>query len=117
MTPAPRSRGVVHGTGGGVYHVRLDSGDVVEASLRGRLKQEKRTGDKVVIGDHVEVVPLGDEWTVERVLERTGELVRRGVGGRRAKVVVANVDRVLAVVAARDPDPSPAASHPQSPRR
>ena len=109
MTPTPRVRGVVYGTGGGVYHVRLDSGDVVEASLRGRLKLEKRTGDKVVIGDQVEVVPLGDGWTVERVLERTGELVRRGVGGRRAKVVVANVDRVLAVVAARDPDPSPAA--------
>jgi ribosome biogenesis GTPase len=32
--------------------------------------------------------------------------VRRGFGGRKAKVVAANVDRVFAVVAAREPDPS-----------
>lgn len=90
-----------------MYVVRLDEGDLVEASLRGRLKQQKRTGDKVVIGDHVEVVAQGGGWSVERVLERRSQLVRRSLGGRLTKVVAANVDRVLAVVAARDPDPSP----------
>jgi ribosome biogenesis GTPase len=99
-------RGVVFGTGGGVYLVRVDGGDMVEASLRGRLKREKRTGDRVVIGDHVEVVPHEDGWAVERVLERRSQLVRHSLGGRLTKVVAANVDRVLAVVAARDPEPS-----------
>ncbi|HSW31245.1 MAG TPA: ribosome small subunit-dependent GTPase A [Longimicrobiales bacterium] len=106
MTPAPRVRGVVFGTGGGVYLVRLDGGDMVEASLRGRLKQERRTGDKVVIGDHVEVEPAEDGWAVERVLERQSQLVRHSLGGRLTKVVAANVDRVLAVVATRDPNSS-----------
>lgn len=104
-TPAP---GVVYGAGGGSYEVRLDQGEVVEASLRGRLKQEPRTGESVVVGDHVELARRGNGWVVERVLERASQLVRRGPGGRRAKVAVANVDRVLVVIAAREPDPAPA---------
>ncbi|MDP2959202.1 MAG: ribosome small subunit-dependent GTPase A [Longimicrobiales bacterium] len=98
--------GTIYRTGGGVYQVLLDEGGLVEATLRGRLKQERRTGDNVVIGDRVEVVRSGETWAVEHVVERRSQLVRRGVGGRRAKVVAANVDRVLAVVATRDPDPS-----------
>lgn len=105
---APRRRGTVLETGGGVYVVRLEGGDRVEASLRGRLKQERRTGDRVVVGDHVEVARHGHGWSVEGVLERTSQLVRRSLGGRITKVVAANVERVLAVVAARDPNPSPA---------
>jgi ribosome biogenesis GTPase len=87
-----------------VYRVRLDDGREVDAALRGRLKRERRTGDKVVIGDRVRVMPIGDAWAVEVVEERRSEMVRRGPGGRRAKVVAANLDHVLVVVAARDPE-------------
>jgi len=108
VTGRPSEEGTVFGVEGGVYQVRLDSGDFVEAALRGRLKQERRTGEKVVVGDRVRVGHHGSLWAVDAVAPRTSELVRRGLGGRRAKVVAANVDRVLVVVAARDPDPSPA---------
>ena len=94
----------VYAAGGGVYQLRLDDGAIVEAALRGRLKLERRTGDKVVIGDRVTAVRRGADWVVDSVAERSSEVVRRGLGGRRAKVVAANVDRVFAVVAARDPD-------------
>lgn len=109
MTSAPEARGTigtVHATGGGVYRVRLDDGHEVEASLRGRLKRERRTGDKVVIGDRVRIAPVADAWAVEEVEERRSQMVRRGPGGRRAKVVAANLDHVLVVVAARDPEVS-----------
>jgi len=106
MTKQASRQGTVYAAGGGVYQVRLDSGDLVEAALRGRLKQERRTGDKVVIGDRVAVVEQGGSWAVEEVAPRSSELVRRGLLGRRAKVVAANVERVLVVVAARDPDVS-----------
>jgi ribosome biogenesis GTPase len=90
-----------------VYEVRLDGGRVVEASLRGRLKLEARTGDRVVAGDHVTLGRWHDAWVVESVGARQTAIVRRGRGGRRAKVVAANLDRALVVVATRDP----AASH------
>ncbi|HSR41294.1 MAG TPA: ribosome small subunit-dependent GTPase A, partial [Longimicrobiales bacterium] len=98
--------GTVRRTGGGVYRVALEDGRVVDASIRGRLKREERTGDRVVIGDRVRVEEApGEIFTVEEVLPRETQIVRRGPGGRRAKVVAANVGRLVAVAAARRPEP------------
>jgi ribosome biogenesis GTPase len=98
--------GVVHATGGGVYVVALEEGRQVEASLRGRLKRQVRTGDRVVVGDRVEVAE--DEsggWTIEEVHPRRTQVVRRSGPAGRAKVIAANVDRVLVVIAAGAPAP------------
>lgn len=98
--------GAVHEAAGGVYRVVLEDGTSVDASLRGRLKQQQRTGMQVVIGDAVTVEQIGDAWAIKDVAERQTELVRRGRGGRAAKLLAANLDSVLAVVSARDPDVS-----------
>lgn len=98
--------GTVVEVGGGVYRVALDDGRVVDASLRGRLKQESRTGDRVVIGDRARLAEAEDGgWTVEEIEPRRTEIARRAPGGRKAKVVAANVDRLVAVVSAADPEP------------
>lgn len=100
-------KGTVLRSGGGSYRVALDDGRRVEAPLRGRLKLESRTGDRVVIGDRVRVDEVGDgSFAIEEVLPRRCELARRAPDGRRAKVVAANVDRLLVVVAAAEPDPA-----------
>jgi ribosome biogenesis GTPase / thiamine phosphate phosphatase len=60
----------------------------------------------VVVGDAVTVEELSDgSVTIEEVFPRENELLRRAMTGRKAKVVAANVDRALVVVAARDPEP------------
>jgi len=94
---------------GGVYEIETEEG-TVEASLRGRLKREERTGDKVVVGDRVE---LGrgsgsgaEAWTIEKVHDRHSILARKAPGkAPRPKVIVANVDQVLIVFAAANPAP------------
>lgn len=99
-------KGRVHGILGGVYRVVLDSGREVEASLRGRLKKEDRKEARVVVGDRVEVrLEEGDGATIESVEPRRSRVVRRGPGGRRPKVVAANVDRLVVVAAADRPLP------------
>lgn len=101
-------RGTVRRAAGGIYEVELDVGGVVDAVLRGRLKREQRTGDRVVVGDRVGVEQHADgSVTIETVDERRSELARRapGQGARRAKVIVANVDQVVAVFAAAHPEP------------
>ena len=126
--------GLVRSATGGAYEVEVHPGtaraEVVEASLRGRLKQEQRTGDAVVVGDRVRVVRHGDgHHTIEAVEPRTTQLARVAPGrrkarggrgasragptgpegqpaGRRAKVMVANVDQLLVVVAAAHPAPN-----------
>ena len=94
--------GVVHETAGGVYTVVLENGQRVDASIRGRLKQQQRTGSRVVIGDQVQVSVEGESATIESVDDRHTELVRRG-RGRTAKILAANLDRVFVVIALREP--------------
>jgi len=96
----------VYGSEGGTYRVRLESGGETEASLRGRLKHQGRGGDKVVVGDEVEVmVDSEGSVTIEKVHPRRSQVVRRGPGGGRPKIVAANVDRLVVVVAATHPEP------------
>lgn len=97
---------MVRRVAGGVYTVAIESGEILEASLRGRLKLEKREGDQVVIGDRVRV-ELIDERThvIEEVLPRETTITRSRFGGRTIKVLVANADRLLVVMAAAQPKP------------
>ena len=101
--------GIVLWAVGGVYRVLLDSNEQIDASLRGRLKLEQRTGDRVVAGDRVRVDLHADErsYAIEAVAERKSELARQapGRGGHRSKVIVANVDQVVIVVAITRPEP------------
>src|SRR5687768_9697584 len=100
--------GIVLWAAGGIYRTLLDSGEEVEASLRGRLKLEQRTGDRVVAGDRVFVDSHDDGGhSIEAVADRKSEIARRapGQGSRRAKVLVANVDQVAIVIAVAKPEP------------
>jgi ribosome biogenesis GTPase len=111
--PTPgHERGRVLCVHGGVYEVETAGGRVVDAALRGRLKREQRTGDRVVAGDDVAVLHHDDgSVTIESVEARRSQLVRRAPGrGRRkrserARVIVANVDQVVVVFAAAEPTP------------
>jgi ribosome biogenesis GTPase len=90
--------------------VRLEDGRTVHAVLRGRVKRQSRVGDRVVIGDRVEVERVegsgeDGEWAIEAVLPRASVITRQGHSERRPKVIAANLDRMFAVVAARDPEP------------
>lgn len=103
------STGIVLRTQGGVYHVETPEG-VREAVLRGRVKQEARVGDRVVVGDRVGLGRAegkeGASWTIESVEERHSALVRRAPGkARRAKVIAANIDQVVIVFSVAKPAP------------
>lgn len=101
--------GDVWETIGGVYRVRLENDEIIEAFLRGRVKREVRAGDRVVVGDRVRVASEEgrDEttWTIEEVAPRRSRIVRRSGPGRKAKAVAANVDRLVVVASAKAPDP------------
>jgi ribosome biogenesis GTPase len=107
---ASQHNGVVLWAAGGVYRVLLDTNQQVDAAIRGRLKREVRTGDRVVAGDRV-FVELHDEdrsYAIESVAERKSELARTapGRGGHIAKVLVANVDQVIPVLSVTRPEPN-----------
>lgn len=126
---------VLKGTGG-IWTVRTDDGNVIDVSMRGRLKRESArdtardaTGDitrapmrrgsrsdeadrtiKMSVGDRVTITRDDNEstWAIDSIHERRSQLARRNPSGARGeRVVVANVDQVVVVFAAARPDPHP----------
>src|SRR6476659_7981141 len=116
---------VLSGTGG-VWRVRRDDASVVEASLRGRVKKSNagRRADgslrrdtvasaaetlKLAVGDHVFLQhDASDAWAIAEILPRRSRLARRAPGGGQgARLVAANVDQVVVVFAAANPEPHP----------
>ncbi|MDQ3949513.1 MAG: ribosome small subunit-dependent GTPase A, partial [Gemmatimonadota bacterium] len=121
------TRGTVLTGTGGVWRVRTDGGETIEASLRGRLKKadvgRRADGsirrDTVDAADQIVKLAVGDVVTLERderdevwairdILPRRSRLARRAPGGGRGeRIVAANVDQVVVVFAAAKPEPHP----------
>jgi ribosome biogenesis GTPase len=118
-------RGVVLEGTGGVWRVRTTDGETREASMRGRLKKADggRRADgsrrrdtvragmatvKLAVGDEVLLEPGDDAgaWAIAEILPRRSRLARRAPGGAYGeRVVVANLDQVVVVFAAAQPEP------------
>ncbi len=93
---------------GSTFRVHTESGEVV-AVLRGKLKH--RDDDRVVAGDWVELdATEGPDGVaaITAIRPRKSVLARRASGGKgRSQPIAANVDQVVVVAAARDPDLNP----------
>jgi len=78
---------------------------ILAASLRGKLRSQGGKGCPVVAGDRVLLSRTGPgEGALESILARTSEL-RRATAGGNPIVIAANVEGMLAILAARDPPP------------
>jgi len=94
---AETMEGLVVRSTAGFVDVRLDGG-VVQARMRGRLKNTPRTTDLCVIGDRVLLSrPDARSVVVEEVLPRRSRFSRRqpGRGPIKEDVLVANLDQLL----------------------
>lgn len=95
---------------GGVYTVELPTGEIIEAVLRGRLKRNEKADDRVVAGDDVRLELQEDgRYVIQGAEPRRSQLARRapGPGRPRPKIIAANIDRVVIVLAATNPEPNP----------
>ena len=114
-TPLGPSVGWVIRAQSGFYTLETDEGPLV-AVLRGKVKKDRRESGLVALGDLVRYErlsqPEGDSGQVEAVvaeiLPRRSSLTRRAPGPKGAwaqDVVVANIDQLVPVFAARNPEP------------
>lgn len=75
-----------------IYIVKLDSGELIKANIRGALKGVKN----LVVGDVVEVDFLYDTYIIKKVLPRKNFLIRPPV---------ANIDNLIICLSLKDPTP------------
>ncbi len=102
-------RGLIVRSQSGFYTVAVDSGTFT-CRLRGRLKQGRRLGDIVAVGDWVEITPLPDgEGTIESVEPRQRMLSRLAPTprGEYQQIIIANPDQAVFVFACARPDLRP----------
>jgi ribosome biogenesis GTPase / thiamine phosphate phosphatase len=107
---AASDQGIVLRGTGGVWAVQTTAGETRDVSMRGRLKQEEGIRLKLAVGDAVRLErdERGGAWVIAEILPRRSVLARRSPsGGGGERVVAANVDQVLVVFAAANPDPHP----------
>ncbi len=87
-------KGTLIRTVGGFGDVLLDDGGELRCALRGKLKQKEH---RPLVGDRVEVSGVSSgEGVIENILPR---------GNRMWRPTVSNVDQLLAVISATNPDP------------
>jgi ribosome biogenesis GTPase len=119
--------GIVTSGMGGVWKVLAADGQEYEAVLRGRLKKADtgRRADgsirrntvaaaaetlKLAVGDRVRLESDARDsvWGIAEILPRTSRLARRAPGGGQGeRVIAANVDQVIVMFAAANPEPHP----------
>ena len=98
--------GRIHKIAANDYIVRTPEGDL-HCKFRGKAKRERKLTLKLAaVGDEVEVTDVGSgEGTIEKVLPRRSKISRRdSFKPMREQVIVANVDVLVIVQAAKDPD-------------
>jgi ribosome biogenesis GTPase len=100
-------RGLIIRSQSGFYTVETQDGLRV-CQLRGRMKQGRRLGDLVAVGDWVQITPLPDGQGVIDVIEpRQRMLVRMAPTphGEYQQIIIANPDQAVLVFACARPEP------------
>ncbi len=106
MTERAPVPGVVLSGTGGVWQIQLADGELVEATLRGRVKQLNDM--KLAVGDDVtlERGERDDAWAIAEIRPRRSRLARRSPGSAHGeRIIAANVDQVVIMFAAANPEP------------
>src|SRR5215216_3491989 len=112
--PRTQEPGRVLWTVSDYVHVLAD-GMEWRCKVKGKARPGEKQGEVVlpVVGDLVEFEPAGaGEGVITAVLPRASKFSRRAAGGRgtfREQVLAANIDQVLIIFAAAEPEPHPRA--------
>ena len=102
-------RGLIIRSQSGFYTVETPTGSFT-CRMRGRLKQGRRLGDLIAVGDWVDITPLPDrEGIIEEIEPRQRMLVRMAPTPRGAyqQIIIANPDQAVFVFACARPELHP----------
>ena len=100
-------RGMVIQAQSGFYTVEIGEGELI-CQLRGRLKQGRKIGDIVAIGDWVQVSRQDErEGMIEEVESRQSMIYRMAptARGEYQQVIIANLDQAVFVFSVSEPEP------------
>ncbi len=107
MTLSPLLQAQVRKRTKGFYYLLTPEGRAVEAKAKGNLFQKSKYDNQIAVGDRVLYQPqaAGQMGLIHEILPRQGVLSRARVGIEAEQVIAANVDQLVIVQAATQPEP------------
>lgn len=90
---------------GSSYRVKLLSGEVVQASIRGKIRlQELKTTNPVAVGDQVQLMQEEDDYIIETIHDRFNFIARKAVKlSSQVQILCSNVDQAILVATLQQP--------------
>ena len=99
---------VVQKSLGKYFSVKKNNGEVVTATLAGKLRNlDTDSTSPIVIGDKVEIINQNDDWSIVQLFERKNFIARKSVKlSKRRHIIAANIDQCLLIVTKKSPKTS-----------
>jgi ribosome biogenesis GTPase len=102
QTFAGLEKGVVLKSTGSNYKVLNDAGNVIDCSVRGKLRiRELRTTNPIAVGDRVlfESDTINNSGIITEVLDRTNYILRKSSNlSKHSQIIAANIDQVFLMI-------------------
>jgi ribosome biogenesis GTPase len=98
-------RGIVLRSTGRWYNVLLESKEIIQASIKGKLRIEGlKTTNPVAAGDEVEIEQEGTDYTIKSIYPRKNYIVRKATNlSKQMQIIASNVDRAYLLVTLKSP--------------
>ena len=106
-------QGLVLKSTGKIYNIILENGEIVKATIRGKLRIEGlKTTNPIAAGDRVELTATSDtnsqesqiSYSIQSILPRTNYIVRKSTNlSRQMQIIAANVDHAYLLVTLKSP--------------
>ena len=106
-------QGLVLKSTGKIYNIILENGEIVKATIRGKLRIEGlKTTNPIAAGDRVELTATSDtnsqesqiSYSIQSILPRKNYIVRKSTNlSRQMQIIAANVDHAYLLVTLKSP--------------
>jgi ribosome biogenesis GTPase len=93
-------KGIVFRSTGSWYTVRLESGGMIEARMKGKFRlQEIKHTNPVSVGDHVELQEENGSYVINGIDNRENYIIRRSNNlSRQTHILASNIDQALLII-------------------
>lgn len=93
--------GIVVKSTGSWYKIRIDEGEIVEARIRGKLRQAGiKSTNPVAVGDRVELSQRSEgDWSIDGLMDRKNYIIRKATKlSSQTHIIAANIDLAICFV-------------------
>jgi len=90
---------------GSWYSVQTEDGEIYKCRIKGKFRLEGiKSTNPVVVGDNVEIISDSDSWMINKLYERTNQIIRKSVNlSKQTHIIAANIDQAILMITLESP--------------